>query len=114
MGTGIKRKVKKCFSLDARSYEVIRRFTEMQGISMSSWLTGLLNEVANQIEGQPAPYDKPIGKMTIEELAHVMLYWKRSFDELEAEEEADCGGSARVPDEPFLSGSGEGEKSPKA
>lgn len=114
MGTGIKRKVKKSFALDERSYEVVRRFTEMQGISMSSWLTGLLNEVAKQIEGQPAPYDKPIGKMTIEELANVMLYWKRSFDELEAEEEAHGGGFAGGPDEPLLNGSGEGEKSPKA
>jgi len=83
MGTGIRKKVKKSFALDARSYEVIRRFTEAQGLSMSAWLTGLLNEVAKQIEGQPSPFDKPFGKMTIEEITKVMLYWKDSIEAVE-------------------------------
>jgi len=71
------RKLKKSFALDAHAYGVVREFTEAQGISLSSWLSGLLVEVARKIEGQPSPWDKPIRQMTIDELADAMKYWSK-------------------------------------
>lgn len=87
MRMGIRRKVKKCFALDERSYEIIRGYTRAQGISMSSWLTALLNELAKQIQGQPSPFDKPVGQMTIDEITKMMLYWKEAIEMVERGEE---------------------------
>lgn len=79
------RKLKKSFAVDAHAYEVLRAFTETHGISLSSWLSGLLVEVARKIEGQPSPWDRPIRQMTIDELADAMKYWTKLISEEETE-----------------------------
>lgn len=77
------RKLKKSFAVDAHAYEVMREFTKAHGISLSSWLSGLLVEVARKIEGQPSPWDKSVREMTIDELADAMKYWSRLIREEE-------------------------------
>lgn len=82
---GKSKKIKKSFALNARSYEVVREFTAAHGLSLSSWITTMFDEAARQIEGGPVHFAKPVSKMTIQELAEMMNYWKKSVEESEGE-----------------------------
>lgn len=79
-------KVPKSLSLNPENYEIVRRYLEAQGLTISGWLDGLLAEVAAQVQGQPGTWDKPVSKMTLEEFSAAMTYWVKAIkDEEESE-----------------------------
>lgn len=81
-------RVKTSVSLDARSHEVVRAYLESQGLTISGWLANIFDEMAKQIEGQPGPWNKPVGKMTLDEFAEVLGYWRKAVKDEETEFEA--------------------------
>jgi hypothetical protein len=81
-------RVKTSVSLDARNHEVVRTYLEAQGLRISGWLSNIFDEMAKQIEGQPGPWNKPVGKMTLDEFAEVMGYWRKAVSDEETKDDA--------------------------
>lgn len=67
-------------NLEPEAVKVVKAYLQAQNQTFSNWVNFLVVEMAKQVEGMPTPFDKPIGKLTVEEFGELIGYWKRSID----------------------------------
>ncbi len=67
--------------LDEESFVVVRNYLENCGKSFSGWVNVLIEEMAQEIKGQPSPLNKPVGQMTVDEFAGIAAYWWKKAKE---------------------------------
>lgn len=73
-------------NLDINACEIVKTYLRMHNQTLSSWINWMIVEFAKQLSGQPQPFNKPLAKMTLEEFAEVVSYWKKSVEVMEGED----------------------------
>jgi hypothetical protein len=69
-------------TLPEESAEIVRSWLQASGgQTLSSWVSGLVEEFAKEIQGQPSPLGKSPGDMTLKEFVDVMQYWYKKASE---------------------------------
>lgn len=80
-----KRRMGVTVNLEPEAVRVVKAYLQAQNQTFSNWVNFLVVEMAKQVEGMPTPFDKPIGKLTVEEFGELIGYWKRSIEQVEGQ-----------------------------
>lgn len=74
-------------TLDINDSELVRKWCKHMGMTFSGFVNAFLGEVANDLRGENAWMNKPIGDVTLKEFGEGLATWMKRMKELEGQGE---------------------------